>query len=313
MTLFSISRKNNRKSYKDYAIYFLTLILGVAIFYVFNSIESQQAMFCLNERTEEVCKLLVTMMSGVSVGVSVILGFLIVYSNGFLIRKRKKEFGIYMTLGMSKQNISRILLGETLTIGAVSLIVGLAIGIFASQFMSILLGKMFDADLKKYQFIFSREATLKTVLYFGIMFLLAISFNVIAIGRFKIVDLLSASRKNQSVKMKHPLACVAAFFMTVVILSYCYYSVTKNVNELTEGKTLVVIGLGSLATYLLFWSLSGFFLTVLKKQKMLYYRGLNAFVLRQINNKINTMVLTMSIICLMLFVSICAISNFCRK
>lgn len=305
MTLSSISRKNIKKSYKDYAIYFLTLILGVAIFYVFNSIESQQAMFRLTERKEMVCKVLVSLMSGVSV----ILGFLIVYSNGFLIRKRKKEFGIYMILGMGKKDISRILFGETLIIGSISLVVGLAIGIFASQFMSILLGKMFEADLESYQFIFSGEATVKTVLYFGIMFLMVVFFNAVAIGRFKLVDLLSASRKNQSVKMKNPVVCVSVFLMTCVVLGYCYYAVTIGVQKLTETKALIVIGLGSVCTYLVFWSLSGFFLTIIKKQKAVYLKGLNAFVLRQLNNKINTMVFTMSLICLMLFVSIGAISS----
>ena len=126
---FSLSLKNMKKSFKDYAIYFLTLILGVAIFYIFNSLDSQQAMSVLGSSTYEIIDFMIQMLGGVSVFVSFILGFLIVYANNFLIKRRKKEFGIYMTLGMGKMQISRILLGETFLIGLLSLAAGLAIGV----------------------------------------------------------------------------------------------------------------------------------------------------------------------------------------
>ena len=306
--LFKLSLKNIRKSYKDYTIYFLTLILGVSIFYVFNSIESQQAMFALSKSTREIIKLMITMLSGISVGVSVILGFLIIYANGFLIRRRKKEFGIYMTLGMRKQNISMILIGETFIIGVLSLAAGIAIGVFASQFMSILIGKMFEADMSQYYFVFSREALIKTILYFGIMFMLVILLNVFAIGKYKLVDLMNASRKNQVMKLKKPFLSVSVFVLAAAVLIYCYYSITAGYQELSNKKVLLIIVLGSVSTYGFFWSLSGFFLTVLQKRKKFYLKNLNAFVLRQVHSKINTMVFTMTIICLMLFVSIGAIT-----
>ena len=94
-----------RKSIKDYMIYFMTLVLGVAVFYVFNSLESQQAMLSISNDTREIVALITEMINYVSVFVSIILGFLIVYANNFLIKRRKKEFGVYMTLGMGKKNI----------------------------------------------------------------------------------------------------------------------------------------------------------------------------------------------------------------
>ena len=141
--LFRLSVKNMKKSFKDYAIYFVTLILGVAIFYVFNSLDSQQAMEVISSSTYDIMKLMIQMLSGMSVFISFILGFLIVYANNFLIKRRKQEFGIYLTLGMGKGQISRILLGETFLIGLVSLAVGLLLGIFGAQFMSLLVVKMF--------------------------------------------------------------------------------------------------------------------------------------------------------------------------
>ena len=155
MMLFKLSFRNLKKSFKDYTIYFLTLVLGVAIFYVFNALDSQGVMQSVSASTREIIQLMLAMLAGVSVFVSVILGFLIVYANNFLIRRRKKEFGVYLTLGMSRGAISRILLGETVLIGLISLGVGIVIGVFASQLMSILVARMFEADMSAYTFTFS--------------------------------------------------------------------------------------------------------------------------------------------------------------
>src|SRR5699024_1117858 len=109
MTTIKLSFRNIKKSFKDYAIYFFTLILGVAIFYVFNSIESQTVLLDVTNSTYEVIDLMTNMLSGASVFVAFILGFLIIYASRFLIKRRIKEFGIYMFLGMSKRKISMIL------------------------------------------------------------------------------------------------------------------------------------------------------------------------------------------------------------
>ena len=184
MMLFKLSIKNITKSIKDYAIYFFTLVLGVAIFYVFNAIDSQTVMLNVSSSTSEIIRLMTTILGGVSVFVSFILGFLIIYASRFLIKRRNKEFGIYLTLGMSKRKISLILFFETLIIGVISLGVGLALGIVLSQLMSILVANMFEADLTKFQFTFSSSAALKTLLYFSIMYLIVMIFNTIWIWYF---------------------------------------------------------------------------------------------------------------------------------
>ena len=150
MMLFKLSLKNIKKSFKDYAIYFFTLILGVAIFYVFNAIGSQTVLLNVTASTREIIDLMVNMLSGVSVFVSFILGFLIIYASRFLMKRRNKEFGIYLTLGMSKTNISKIMLFETLFIGIISLVIGLIFGVGASQLMSVLVANSFEADLTRF-------------------------------------------------------------------------------------------------------------------------------------------------------------------
>lgn len=193
--LFNLSLKNIRKSFKDYAIYFFTLILGVAIFYIFNSLESQTVMLKLNSSTKDIIKLMNNVLSGVSVFVSFILGFLIVYANQFLMKRRKKEFGIYMILGMSKKQISKILLVETITIGLISLVIGLVLGVALSQVMSIVVANMFEADMTKFTFVFSLSAWIKTMIYFGIMYLLVMVFNTIQVNRQQLIKLLTANRQ----------------------------------------------------------------------------------------------------------------------
>lgn len=308
--LFKLSIKNIRKSIKDYAVYFLTLILGVAIFYMFNSLDSQEAMFAVSSSTRELAKLMVALIAWVSVFVAVVLGFLIVYANNFLIKRRKKEFGLYMTLGMGKWQISRILLFETIFIGLMSLVVGILLGVFGSQLMSILVAKLFKADMSKYEFVFSKAACLKTCLYFGVMYIAVLLFNAVTVSKYKLIDLLTAVKKNERVKMKNPFLCVVVFLAAVGILGYAYSMVTVHADKIhSADKLLVPIVMGVAATFFIFWSLSGFVLKVVQSRKNIYLKGTNLFVLRQIHNTINTTVVSMTVICLLLFMTISVLSS----
>ncbi len=295
---------------KDYAIYFLTLVLGVAIFYMFNSLDSQQAMLQVSQSTKDIIKLMIGILGFVSVFVAVVLGLLIVYANNFLINRRKKEFGIYMTLGMGRRQISKIILLETVFVGLISLVIGLVIGIFASQFMSILVSKLFEADMREFQFVFSRDSCIKTCIYFAVMYLAVMFFNTITVSRYKLIHLLNATKKNEVVKMKNPFLAVLVFIFGSSILGFAYWKVTADVNSMqTAEKLLPPILMGIAGTVLIFWSLSGFIITMVQRMKNVYLKDTNMFVLRQIHNKINTMVASMSVICLMLFMTISILSS----
>ena len=307
--LFKISLKNIRKSLKDYTVYFFTLILGVAIFYVFNAIDSQSVMLDVRANVMDIIKLMNDMLSGVSVFVSCILGFLIIYASRFLIKRRNKEFGIYLTLGMSKRKISAILFFETLLIGIVSLVAGLVIGTILSQFMSVIVANMFDADMTKFKFIFSMKACIKTLIYFAIMYVLVMIFNTFSISRCKLIDLLNAGKKTEKVTMKNPVVCTIVFVIGVGILSYAYWMVTRGVRTLnTFDKIGIPIALGCVATFLIFWSVSGFMIRIFTSIKSVYYKGVNSFVLRQFCSKINTTVFSTTVICIMLFITISVLS-----
>ncbi|EOP46000.1 FtsX-like permease family protein [Bacillus cereus] len=300
---------NVKKSLKDYAIYFLTLTLAVCIFYSFNSIESQKALMEIDASGREYVPTLMKVISNVSVFVSVILGGLILYANNFLIKKRKKELGIYMTLGMGRRNISRILVTETFLVGVISLVSGLIIGIGVSQGLSTFALKLFDLPVNKYKFAISTGAIGKSVVYFGIMFLLVMLFNVYVVSKYKIIDLLTAGRKNEDVKFRNPLIYVITFIMCVASLGYAYVNVLKIGLNFSNPMLMVSIILGILGTLLFFFSLSGFILYVVKKNKKVYFKGLNIFIIKQINSKVNTNFISMSVICLMLCLTMVALST----
>lgn len=309
--LFKLSLRNIMRSIKDYAIYFFTLILGVVIFYIFNAIGTQSSMMQLNNSTKEVAKLMVDILSGVSVFIAGILGFLIIYASRFLIKRRNKEFAIYLTLGMSKRKISLLLFFETLFIGILSLAFGLVIGVMLSQLMSVLVVKLFEADMSKFQFVFSSEACLKTMLYFGIIYCLVILFNTFMINKLKIIDLVQLSRKSEKVRLKNPIICTLVFLLSATALGFAYYQVTINYLKMFSNVSIfwqsVIIGVVS--TFFIFWSLSGLIVRIVTTSKKFYFRGLNSFTFRQISSKVNTTVTSMTVICLMLFLTICTLSS----
>lgn len=309
MMSFKLALRSMKKNMKDYVIYFITLVLGVAIFYIFNSMDAQQAMIEMSESKRQIMQLMIQMLGMVSIFVSLVLGFLIVYANNFLIKRRKKEFGLYMTLGMGKGQISKILLIETILVGIFSLAVGLVIGVFASQLMSALVAKLFEADMSKYQFIFSQAAMLKTVIYFAVIYLVVIVLNMFAISRYKLIDLLTASKKNEKVKIRSSILSVILFLVSIAVLGYAYHLALTEIYSTQMQGILKAIILGCVGTFLFFYSLSGFALKLVQGRKKWYEKDLNMFVMRQIDSKINTTTISMSIICILLFLTICIFSS----
>lgn len=309
-TVYSkIALNSVKKSFKDYTIYFLTLTFAVCIFYSFNSIESQKAMLDLTVSQKAYMKLFSSVISIASVFVSFILGALIIYANNFLIKKRKKEMGIYITLGMPKRKVSNILLLETVLIGIISLGIGLILGVVLSQGLSILTAKLFMGSMTSYQFAFSINAVLKTILYFGIIFLLVMIFNTVIISKYKLIDLLNSSKKNEKIKMRNPVISSIIFCLAVIFIVVAYIFVNKSGLDIQSTYFELSIVLGVIGTFLFFFGLSGIILYVIQRSKNIYLKNLNIFIVRQISSKFNTNFLSMSLICLMLFITTVMLSS----
>lgn len=303
---YKLALRNVRRGMRDYLIYFLTLMCGICLFYMFNSIGSQQAMLEVNQSTHPVLKQLAVTVGDLSTFVAVVMGLLVVYANHYLIRRRKKELGLYMTLGMGKGTIARLLLLETLLIGIVALAAGLVVGIFAAQGMGVVTAKLLGTRIVRFTFTFSPSALRLTILDFGIIFLVVMVLNFLTVSHIRLIRLLTGARRNESPKFRGTAVTVVSFLLAAGTLTAAYIVAVRE--GFLGNRIGVAILLGIAGTVLFFFSLSGFLLQLLRRHRRFYYRGLNMFVLRQINSRINTAFLSLSVICLMLFVTIGTLS-----
>ena len=300
---------NVKKSFKDYAVYFLTLTFAVCIFYSFNSINSQTMVVEMNSLQRDYIDLMNQFMSILSVGVSVILGSLIIYATNFLIKRRNKEFGVYMTLGMRKRSMSIILLFETLFIGLISLGIGLILGLILAQVLSVFTAKLFDVEMTKYVFSISIEAIVKTVVYFGVMYVIVMIFNIIVISKYKLIDLLYGNKKSEKIKIRNPYISSILLLQSVIVIGIAYKCITISELDFYTIQFKIAIAFGIIGTILFFYSASSLMILILQKNDNLYLNGLNAFTIKQISSKFNTNFLSMSVICLMLLVTIGSLAS----
>ncbi|MGL4343994.1 MAG: FtsX-like permease family protein [Cellulosilyticaceae bacterium] len=306
---FKLAVNNVKKSFRDYGIYFLTLTFSVCIFYVFNTLESQRAMMIVSDTTDNMMKNLAELIGYLSFFIAIVLGFLILYANKFLIRRRKKELGLYMLMGMEKSKISMVLVLETFLIGLFSLGVGLGLGIFLSQALSVFTAKLFGAQMEQFRFVFSPEGVAKSVLCFVMIYVIVMVFNVLALSKSKLIELLYANKKNERPKVRSLKVAVVCFALAVICLVTAYVFIIKNGLQVFDGYFYAAFVLAFVGTLLFFMSLSGFLLKVMQSCKSLYYRELNMFIFRQINSKVNTTYISMTLICLMLAVTIVTLSS----
>lgn len=308
MNLFKTAFLNVRKCSKDYSVYFFTLIIGVAIFYMFNSVGSQGFMETMVASSNSTIQSLVQVISFISVGVAVIFGLLMIYANNFLIKRRKKEFGIYTMLGMSKRRVAAILSVETILVGIVSLVIGLFVGVLGSQFLSIIVAKMFAADLSAYRFIFSSEVLFKTVLYFALIFMVVLVFNAKSLTKYELIDLLNAKKSGEKKLIRNSKLSFVLFVIGFVALLFAYIEVGVRGSELVKKELVASFLAGLFGTFAFFFGLAGFLPGFLKRFKGFYFDKLNAFVSGQFGHNLNSSAVAFSIISIMLFLSIGAFS-----
>lgn len=310
MTFFKLIIKNVHKNLRDYLIYFLTLMLAVSLFYAFNSISDQPAFSEMSMTRALLYEQLDKMISVLSVVISLVLAFLIIYANQFLLKRRKKELGIYMMLGMKKGRISRIFAGETFCVGVIALGVGLIFGFILSQGASLIALKLFAIELDKYQLVFSIGAFQQTVICFALIFFIVMLFNVWSVSNVQLISLLTASRKNENINTENHVFPVLMFvlsFFCIGTAGILFYrnGILPSRKKISFQIAGIALAIGS---FLLFYSLAAVFSQFASSNKKFYLKGLNTFLVRQIGSKIRTNYVIMTIVCGLLTITICAVS-----
>lgn len=298
--------RNVRRSFRDYGVYLLTLTLGVCLFYTFNSLDGQGAMVYLAQNQNPMAQVIQSCIDIFSVFVAAVLACLILYANGFLLRRRKRELGTYLLLGLSQGQVSRLLFLETGLIGLASLVLGLGLGLLASQGLSALTLSMFPLRMEQYGLAFSLRAVVRTIVYFALIFLLVMVFSGIRVSRSKLLDLMQGERRNEELRLRPLWVSVVQFVLGVVCLGIAYaILLIFGMAYAVIFPTLCVpmLALGTLGTLLVFKSLSGFVLRLVQSRPKLYFKRLNMFTLRQWISKVHSTYLAQTVICILLLLA----------
>lgn len=294
--------KNVKKSLKDYAIYFITLVFGVILLYTFNSIEDNIKLLGGSAYMEGYIGFARGIILFASIFICMIFGFLIAYANNFFMKRRKREFGLYTVLGMNKRDINRLMIKETLIIGLFALIIGLILGIFAAQGIRLITLNMMNIEYNSFRFSISLLAIIKTVIFFLLSLYFVVVFNKRSIKKHSLIDLLNSDKKNEKSIIKNKNSKIYLFLISVILIVIGYIIVPKD--EIPTWQKLlsssVLIGYG---TYLFISSISDFIINLTKNNKRIYYKKLNLFTINQISSYIKSINGTITVICLLLFLS----------
>lgn len=303
----ALAARNVKKSARDYLIYFFTLMFSVCLFYTFNSIRSQFIMIGIDD-SQNFLSFASGMILLISIFICMIIGALIVYANRFLLKRRKKEIGIYITLGMEQNDILALLMRETLLIGSFSLVSGLIAGVFLSQGLALITAKVIGAELRNLHFFFSISAVIKSALFFAVVFVFVHFFNAKEIKKLNLIELIYADRKNENLEIGGSSKKALTFLVSIILISGGYVWIfTKAAESMGQavgiGMLLIITG-----TMLFFMSASDIMILFLKKRKKFYYSGLNMFVIRQIASKMKSNIFSMTVISILMFASITAMA-----
>lgn len=306
---------NVRRAGRDYLVYLLTLTLGVTVFYAFNTISMQVDIAGIDE--EGLAQVMGSMLGDLTYFLAGVMAFLMVYANNFIMKRRKKEFGLYQVLGMGRGRVATIMALETVIVSVVAFVAGIVLGVGLSQLMTFFTASLFKTQIANFHFFFSMHAFNLTLVCMLVMFVLTLLLNLRAVRRTKLIELMGAERRNESIKTRNPWIAIAIFAVGVVLVGVAYYRLLRDGFPLTAtdsklqeamnqfGITTAMVTVG---TFALFWGLSGMLIKLLQSLRGVYWRGLNMFTVRQLAAKVNTVCFSMGVIAMLLFLAITSVT-----
>lgn len=306
---------NVRRAGRDYLVYLLTLTLGVTVFYAFNTISMQVDIAGIDE--EGLAQVMGSMLGDLTYFLAGVMAFLMVYANNFIMKRRKKEFGLYQVLGMGRGRVATIMALETVIVSVVAFVAGIVLGVGLSQLMTFFTASLFKTQIANFHFFFSMHAFNLTLACMLVMFVLTLLLNLRAVRRTKLIELMGAERRNETIKTRNPWIAIAIFAVGVVLVGVAYYRLLRDGFPLTAtdsklqeamnqfGITTAMVTVG---TFALFWGLSGMLIKLLQSLRGVYWRGLNMFTVRQLAAKVNTVCFSMGVIAMILFLAITSVT-----
>ena len=300
---------NLRRTFRDFAIYFATLMLSVALFYSFSTLTNQTVFVGLGSSTSSLMLRMGELIRGLSIFLMIIIGILIVYANIFFMRRRVREFATYLLLGMKKTSLALVILIENILVGISALVAGLIVGVVISQFSSLAILKLFNTPVERFHFLLIPDAFVFTACMFACVFLISTFCATLVISRTRLSTLFRSSFASERFKMKNPWITLVLFLVSLLVIAHAYNMFSFDALTSTGSITflhctlLVVFG-----TALFFYSVSAAFTQIARAIKPWYYRGLTVYVMRQFASRINSSWISMTMICATVFIALCTLS-----
>jgi len=295
--LGKLSFRNAKRQAKDYCIYFITVIISVALMFSFNSIATSNDISELSSYMASFSKAI----SGISILIVLVMAWLINYCMRFMLEKRSKEFGTYQILGIEKKSISNIFTLENIMIGGIAFIIGIALGTFIYQILTSIIMNLFNQPYQ-IEISFNIKAVGMTAIYFFGIFALVLLNCRRKIKKTKVYDLLYASKKNENNMIKNAKGNVILFTLSIALL---VGAILINNNEFANASNMVgrnifiAIIMLIVGIYLFYISISSFIVKRYLNNKSRKYKKDNMFLYRNLTSKINTMSLSLGTIALM--------------
>lgn len=292
--LGKLSLRNAKRQAKDYVIYFMTIVMAVALLFSFNSIAASSDIAELSSSMKSFSKAIM----GINLVVVFVMVWLIHYTMKFMLEKRSKEFGTYQILGIEKKDIANIFMVENLLIGMIAFVVGSAVGTFMYQIFTSIIMNLF-AQPYQISIAFSWEAVKTTALCFFGIFALVLFKVRRKIKKTKVHDLLYAEKQNENNHIQNAKGNVILFMISVILLLGGLWVLNldySNPVQMTGKNTMIAIVLWIVGIYMFYLSISSFIVKRYLENRTRKYKKNNLFLYRNLTSKINTMSATLGTI-----------------
>lgn len=277
--LWQMAIKNASLKLRDYAVYIGATAVNILIYYIFvvlgdSNLLKQKAAVKYNLHFNDG-------FSGAAIVLIILSLIFLSYANLFLLLRRKREIGILNTIGLSKWRISFTFFIETLILGIVSLIIGLILGILLSKLAGMILVKMLQLSTTA-PILFSLQAILKTISYFGFMIIILSIGNGFLVFSWSTADLLNQTKPtnhSQQLTWYHVVLAIISLLLIIsgYVVSHYFIEIGSAFNRRNEGMVglllLAILMAEIMGTFLFFKFGIEWLLFMRSRYRQLYYRG----------------------------------------
>ncbi|AND38397.1 MULTISPECIES: ABC transporter permease [Cytobacillus] len=262
MNLVDLSWRNMKRNFRLYTIYFISMFVGVVIYFTFSGLMFNKDVVAAIQNKENY-KMVISLASVI---VFLFIVFFILYANSFFMKQRKKEFGMYLLYGMKERQVAAMVFFETLFLSAISVFSGILIGGLLSKFFGAVLMNLmrYNEDIS---FAFPLEAIVSTVLLFALLIIIITIQSYFNVRRVQLVELFHAKEKRD----KPFTFSFGLALLSIILIAGSYYMITIGDTDIWKDhfkETLAAVTVALIAgTYLFFRQFSGWMLQKLSQRK----------------------------------------------